>query len=124
MGVEPLALLDHELRWDDLVRLPQLLEAEWQNSDSPLRGLPLPVDPTRFSWRWKLDPAFSSASDQLFAEGHVRFESPSGLSGAVLRHALVLSPFATWRAFLRMGETRSAVIAGANESAHSCAQRR
>jgi hypothetical protein len=110
MGVEPLALLDHALRWEDLVRLPQLLEAEWQNSDSPLRVLPPPVDPTGFSWRWKLDPAFSSASEQLFDQGDVRFESPSGLSGAVLRDAIVLSPFATWWAFLCKRETRSAVV--------------
>jgi hypothetical protein len=117
VGVEPV-VVDHALPWAEIIELPRLLEREWMRPESPIRALPPPVKPERFTWRWRLDPRFSSASEQLFDYGQVRFDSPSGLDGTALRGSVLLSPLATWGSFLRDEVVQVAVVRTAERVAY------
>ncbi|HTN86150.1 MAG TPA: hypothetical protein VL242_20760 [Sorangium sp.] len=98
MGIDFTALLDHSLSWDELYRLPELLEARFICPAAALR-----VDPDLAAspgpWRWDRDRRYSSVAEELSEEGYLSLDGPGGFSATVFRTCVELTHLARWWSF-------------------------
>ena len=100
MGIDFTVIVDHRLTGADLYALPERLNATWR--------LPTMLEPwvARYvrgggaRWDWDLTEPYTTASDELRAEGRVRLDGPDGFHGRVLRGACEVVHLARWWSFL------------------------
>lgn len=111
MSVSFRAILDHGLSWEDLCRLPAILQSGWA-SPASLEGFLSRFPKAGQDWRWQLSPTFSSAGEELFDEGHVSLEGPSCFAAWVFRYAIDVTSCARWWSFLFEPDVRAGLLDG------------
>ena len=111
MGVDFTAVLDHGLTWEELYRLPATLNSGWTTPSS--LGAFLSAYPTAGTdWHWRISPTFSSAAEELFDEGYVRLEGPSGFGAWVFKGVIEVTSVARWWSFLFEQDVRAGLLVG------------
>jgi hypothetical protein len=111
LGVDFAAILDHGLSWEELYRLPTMLNLRWTTPSSLgafLAGYPNAGK----EWRWQMSPTFSSAAEELFDEGYVKLEGPSCFGAWVFKRALEVTNCARWWSFLFEQDVRMGLLDG------------
>lgn len=99
MGIDFTALLDHSLSWDELYRLPELLDAQF-GCPAAAVDVHLDLDDAPRPWRWDRDPLYSNVAEELFEEGHLSLSGPGGFSATVFRTGIELTHHARWWSFV------------------------
>jgi hypothetical protein len=110
MGIDFTALIDHQLSWDDLYRLPALLRESWP---TPAQVLIMRDDLPRSAeaWRWSPDPNYSNVAEELFEQRHLVMDGPCGFSLTVFHHAVEVHHLCRWWGFVSEPEIRDALRA-------------
>ena len=111
MGVDFTAILDHRLSWEDLCRLPTMLNSQWTTPAS-LSALLAGYPNAGTNWHWRLSRSFSSAAEELFDEGYVSLEGPACFGAWVHQRALEVTNHARWWSFLHERNVRAGLLDG------------
>lgn len=111
MSVDFSAILDHGLTWEELCRLPKMLNSRWDTPSSLavfLAGYPS----ARIDWHWRMSSGFSSAAEELFDEGYLSLEGPACFTAWVFKRALEVTNCARWSSFLFEQDVRAGLFDG------------
>jgi hypothetical protein len=118
MGVDFTAILDHQLSWEELVVLPDILNAIWRDPPGAAAVHPN-IEMDRTPWRWSLDRTFSSAAEELFDAAHVSLDGRVGFGATVFRQAVELTHLVRWWSFVFEPGVRQTLLEGAALLAHA-----
>jgi hypothetical protein len=111
LGVDFTAILDHALTWEEVCRLPAILNSNW-TPPSVLARFLLNYPRAGRDWRWRLSPTFNSPAEELFDEGHLLLEGPSCFAMQVFKRACEVTSPARWWSFLFEADVRAGLLEG------------
>lgn len=106
MGVGFTAVIDHALSWEELYQLPDALNAAWELPTILRPWVGEHVRAGANCWKWKMSRYHSSVPEELFNDGFVLLDGPSGFHGTVYKTGIEVMHLARWRSFLHEPEVQ------------------
>jgi hypothetical protein len=111
MGVDFTDVVDHRLDVEELLTLPDRLNAQWELPGELAPWVAKHVHAGATQWQWERQAPETWLISELQQEGYVSLDGPDGFHGYVCRHAIQFHHHARWWSFLYETSVRSGLEA-------------